>query len=267
MSIIQGINLSGNYRIRDAAQVFLAILHLMLENNEPMILSIDSVSEYFSPQWHVASRKGIQIHPLIMIVKTNQLSLLFTERAPQPAAAREARAADPAADPAAGPSRPAAAAAAEPSRLAPTAAAEPSRPAPAAEPNRLAPAAAVEPSRPAPPEELRPPARELPELAWWELQELVGDATSRLKLRWKLPMRRIILLQEARYTARMTLWVSQTGLAAPPYVAWLRARPKVERVFAEYDNFLKLSDPTDRPTDRPTVTLFSVLYLLNQATD
>ena len=47
----------------------------------------------------------------------------------------------------------------------------------------------------------------------------------------------------------------------------LRARPKAERVFAEYDNFLKLSDPTDRPTDRPTVTLFSVLYLLNQATD
>ena len=27
----------------------------------------------------------------------------------------------------------------------------------------------------------------------------------------------------------------------------LRARPKAERVFAEYDNFLKLSDPTDRP--------------------
>ena len=47
----------------------------------------------------------------------------------------------------------------------------------------------------------------------------------------------------------------------------LRARPKAERVFTEYENFLKLSDPTDRPTDRPTVTLFSVLYLLNQATD
>ena len=32
---------------------------------------------------------------------------------------------------------------------------------------------------------------------------------------------------------------------------WLRARMKAERVFAEYDNFLKLSDrPTDRPTDR-----------------
>ena len=32
---------------------------------------------------------------------------------------------------------------------------------------------------------------------------------------------------------------------------WLRARPKAERVFAEYENFLKLSDrPTDRPTDR-----------------
>ena len=31
----------------------------------------------------------------------------------------------------------------------------------------------------------------------------------------------------------------------------LRARPKAERVFAEYENFLKLSDrPTDRPTDR-----------------
>ena len=27
----------------------------------------------------------------------------------------------------------------------------------------------------------------------------------------------------------------------------LRARPKAERVFAEYENFLKLSDPTDRP--------------------
>ena len=39
----------------------------------------------------------------------------------------------------------------------------------------------------------------------------------------------------------------------------LRARPKAERVLAEYENFLKLSDPT--------VTLFSVLYLLNQATD
>ena len=47
-------------------------------------------------------------------------------------------------------------------------------------------------------------------------------------------------------------------------VELLRARPKAERVFAEYENFLKLSD---RPTDRPTVTLFSVLYLLNQATD
>ena len=42
-----------------------------------------------------------------------------------------------------------------------------------------------------------------------------------------------------------------------------RARPKAERVFAEYENFLKLSDPTDRPT----VTLFSVLYFLNQATN
>ena len=31
----------------------------------------------------------------------------------------------------------------------------------------------------------------------------------------------------------------------------LRARPKAERVFAVYENFLKLSDPTDRPTDRP----------------
>ena len=31
----------------------------------------------------------------------------------------------------------------------------------------------------------------------------------------------------------------------------LRARPKAERVFTEYENFLKLSDrPTDRPTDR-----------------
>ena len=50
-------------------------------------------------------------------------------------------------------------------------------------------------------------------------------------------------------------------------VSFLRARPKAERVLAEYENFLKLSDPTDRPTDRPTVTLFSVLYLLNQATD
>ena len=30
----------------------------------------------------------------------------------------------------------------------------------------------------------------------------------------------------------------------------LRARPKPERVFAEYENFLKLSDPTDRSTDR-----------------
>ena len=45
----------------------------------------------------------------------------------------------------------------------------------------------------------------------------------------------------------------------------LRARSKAERVFAEYDNFLNLSDQTD-PTD-PTGTLFSVLYLLNQATD
>ena len=30
-------------------------------------------------------------------------------------------------------------------------------------------------------------------------------------------------------------------------ICWLRARPKAERVFAEYENFLKLSD---RPTDR-----------------
>ena len=43
---------------------------------------------------------------------------------------------------------------------------------------------------------------------------------------------------------------------------YYEARPKAERVFAEYENFLKLSDPTDRP-----LTLFSVLYLLNQATD
>ena len=38
-------------------------------------------------------------------------------------------------------------------------------------------------------------------------------------------------------------------------IIWLRARPKAERVFAEYENFRKLSDrPTDRPTtdDRPT---------------
>ena len=42
----------------------------------------------------------------------------------------------------------------------------------------------------------------------------------------------------------------------------LLARPKAERVFAEYENFLNLSDPTD-----PTGTLFSVLYLLNQTTD
>ena len=33
---------------------------------------------------------------------------------------------------------------------------------------------------------------------------------------------------------------------------FLRARPKAERVFAEYENVLKLSDPTDRLTDRPT---------------
>ena len=37
---------------------------------------------------------------------------------------------------------------------------------------------------------------------------------------------------------------------SPNLSRWLRARPKAERVFAEYDNFLKLSDPTDRPTDR-----------------
>ena len=40
---------------------------------------------------------------------------------------------------------------------------------------------------------------------------------------------------------------------------WLRARPKAERVFAEYENFLKLSDPTDRPTDRPW--RFSASYI------
>ena len=39
----------------------------------------------------------------------------------------------------------------------------------------------------------------------------------------------------------------------------LRARPKAERVFAEYENFLKLSDPTDRPTDRPW--RFSASYI------
>ena len=31
---------------------------------------------------------------------------------------------------------------------------------------------------------------------------------------------------------------------------YLRARPKAERVFAECENFLNLSDLTDRPTDR-----------------
>ena len=58
------------------------------------------------------------------------------------------------------------------------------------------------------------------------------------------------------------LYVTYMGLGVE-FVVLLRARPKAERVFAEYENFLKLSDPTDRPT----VTLFSVLYLLNQATD
>ena len=33
----------------------------------------------------------------------------------------------------------------------------------------------------------------------------------------------------------------------------LRARPKTERVLAEYEDFLSLSDPTDRP-DRPDPT-------------
>ena len=60
------------------------------------------------------------------------------------------------------------------------------------------------------------------------------------------------------------------------FFGYLGERPKAERVLAEYEDFLSLSDPTDRPdrpdpTDStrpdPTVTLFSVLYLLNQATD
>ena len=41
-------------------------------------------------------------------------------------------------------------------------------------------------------------------------------------------------------------------------VYWLRARPKAERVFAEYENFLNLSDPTDRP-DRPDQDAFQRL--------
>ena len=62
-------------------------------------------------------------------------------------------------------------------------------------------------------------------------------------------------------------WISQCSvyrlmlLSFPLMCIWhcLRARPKAERVFAEYENFLKLSDPTDRPTDRPW--RFSASYI------
>ncbi|KAF0288709.1 Coagulation factor V [Amphibalanus amphitrite] len=46
---------------------------------------------------------------------------------------------------------------------------------------------------------------QLPQLSWSELHELIGDATSRLKLRWELPMRRVTLLREARRAARRSL--------------------------------------------------------------
>ena len=50
-------------------------------------------------------------------------------------------------------------------------------------------------------------------------------------------------------------------------VLLVRARWKAERVLAEYEDFLSLSDPTRPTRPDPTVTLFSVLYLLNQAID
>ena len=64
-------------------------------------------------------------------------------------------------------------------------------------PDPAPPAAAAAPSRP-----------QLPQLSWSELHELIGDVTSRLKLRWKLPMRRVTLLREARRAARRSLQVS-----------------------------------------------------------
>ena len=36
---------------------------------------------------------------------------------------------------------------------------------------------------------------------------MIGDSTSRLKLSWKLPMRRVTLLKEARRAARRSLQV------------------------------------------------------------
>ncbi|XP_043203299.1 uncharacterized protein LOC122371214 isoform X2 [Amphibalanus amphitrite] len=74
------------------------------------------------------------------------------------------------------------------------AAAAPSGPAPAAAPRPPPSAAATAPRRP-----------QLPQLSWSELHELIGDATSRLKLRWELPMRRVTLLREARRAARRSL--------------------------------------------------------------
>ena len=63
------------------------------------------------------------------------------------------------------------------------------------------------------------------------------------------PCRRAVAVAVDSETLEVTLGLEVTPGAAE----WklLRARPKAERVFAEYENFLKLSDPTDRPTDRP----------------
>ena len=89
-----------------------------------------------------------------------------------------------------------------------------------------------------------------------------GNADGSYTEKWQLSTHITpYLLAKTRQETRLMLqWYSATHLE----LTLLRARPKAERVLAEYENFLKLSD---RPTDRPTVTPFSVLYLLNQATD
>ena len=63
----------------------------------------------------------------------------------------------------------------------------------------------------------------------------------------------VTLLPNARRGEPEGRWASPWTVVSPRQFAnfnnafLLRARPKAERVFAEYENFLKLSDPTDRP--------------------
>ena len=80
-------------------------------------------------------------------------------------------------------------------------------------------------------------------------------------LNYKVPINCSLLKWNNQATATKTtfaIWISKGAVCDNFYVtgsithifvcflSWLRARPKAERVFAEYDNFLKLSDPSDR---------------------